>query len=100
MINYTGVKKSKLKFNDNYIDDMRDDPSRKVSCWMCIFSGKNDEIPVVKGKQLCVRHMGEITEVKGSGTCDEARSRFKWYNKLNPIKKWLLERDGFKFKNR
>ena len=45
---------------------------------------------------LCARHYFEITKVGYCGHCDE----FSDTKKINPIKYWLLKRNGFQFKNK
>lgn len=97
-INYVCKNKAKTKHNNNYTDDMTRDTSKdNTNCYCCIFVGENDN---VSNSRLCAESMDEISEVSGFGTCDKGRTRFKWYNQINPIKKWLLERTGFRFKNR
>ncbi len=105
MVNYTTQDKSTVKPNDNYVDDIHTDVSkRNVSCFMCIFCGKNEILPVLAQKYLCAENIREVTNVQAAGTCDAAKSRFKWYNrlyaKLTPIKNKMLERTGFKFLGR
>jgi len=98
MIIYTMENKAKAKHNDNYTNDFKRDCSKdKVNCYSCIFVGENE---LVSQERLCAKRMNEITEVDAFGTCDKGRSRFKWYNRINCIKKRLLERSGFEFKNR
>lgn len=97
MENYTAESKSKAIYHDNYTETHHGDC---VTCWMCIYCGKNQNIPVFQDNLLCAKYTSEIAIVKGKGTCDSARSRFKWFNFVNPIKKMILERHGFDFKAR
>lgn len=101
MTNYTAESKSKSFQHDNYIENVLETQrTHCVTCWMCIFSGTNNTIPVLKDKTLCAKYISEIAIVNGAGTCDSARSRFKKLNFVNPIKKWILEKEGFKFNGR
>lgn len=98
MIVYTRKNKADVKHNDNYVYNIKRDCSKdKVNCYSCIFVGENE---LVSQERLCAKRMNEITEVDAFGTCDKGRSRFKWYNRINFIKKRLLERSGFVLKNR
>ncbi len=99
--NYTTDSKSKAVQHDNYIDSVRNTNKKNcVSCWMCIYCGKNKHLVVVQDKLLCAKHIDEIAIVQGAGTCDSARSRFKWYNFVGPLKKMILEKSGFDLKAR
>ena len=90
--------KSEVKHNDNYVYDIKHDCSKdKVHCYVCIFVGENE---LVSPHRLCAKRMDEIAEVDAQGKCDKGRSRFKWYNRINFVKKYLLERSGFVLKNR
>ena len=101
MVNYTVESKSKAKNHDNYISDVLETHKNDcVSCWQCIFCGKNKEIKVLQDKLLCAKYLLEIAIVNGKGTCDSARSRFKRLNFVNPIKKMILEKSGFDFEAR
>lgn len=101
VINYTVESKSKSIHNDNYIPNVLEkNQTHCVTCWACIFCGKNVKIPVLKDKMLCAKYIDEVANVKGAGTCDSGRSRFNKLNFVNPIKKWMLEKTGFVFKNR
>lgn len=105
MVNYTAQDKSKIKDNDNYVADLHKSVSgMDVSCWMCIFCGENKELPLFNKKYLCAKYIMEITNVQGAGTCDKARSRFKWYNrlyaKLTFVRNAMLKATGFKFLGR
>ena len=101
MVNYTAESKSKAIHHDNYIGNVLETHNADcVSCWQCIFSGKNKDIAIVQDKLLCAKYLLEIAIVNGKGTCDSARSRFKRYNFVNPIKKMILERSGFDFNAR
>jgi len=98
MIIYTMQNKSEVKHNDNYVYNIKRDCAwDKVNCYECIFVGENE---LVSRHRLCAKRMDEIAEVEGWGKCDKGRSRFKWYHRINFIKKRLLERSGFVFKNR
>lgn len=98
MIVYTKKNKADVKHNDNYVYNIKRDCAwDKVNCWDCIFVGENAS---VSRYRLCARHMAEIAEVNAWGKCDKGRSRFKWYNRINFIKKRLLKRSGFVLKNR
>ena len=102
MVNYTTETKDKVKHNANYTEDIRRDQSKEeTTCWGCIFVGENEN---VSKSRLCAKYIDEVAEVKGSGTCDDGKSWYRWYNKIYvhfmPIKTLLLERTGFKFKNR
>ena len=103
MINYTGESKIKAIHNDNYIDK-KDSSRTTMNCWGCVFCGNNTEMPLFNKKYLCAKYKKEITIVQASGTCDKAKSRFKWYNilfaNLTPIKNKLLKQTGFKFLGR
>ena len=99
--NYTAEDKIKAIKHDNYIDDVKKSKNENcVSCWMCMYCGRNKHVAVLKEKLLCAKYVDEIAIVKGSGTCDSARSRFKWYNFVGPLKKMVLERSGFDLKAR
>ena len=87
--------KSEAKHNDNYVK--RICSKNKIECCNCIFVGEND---YVSQECLCAKYTNEVAEVNAFGSCDKGRSRFKWYNRINPIKRYLLERSGFEFKNR
>jgi hypothetical protein len=101
MENYTVESKLKALHHDNYVENSLENRKKNcVSCWMCIYCGKNKTIPVVKDKLLCAKYITEIAIVQGKGTCDSARSRFKRFNFVGPIKKMILERHGFNFKAR
>ncbi len=98
MIFYTNKNKKETKHHNNYVDDMnRDRSNEKTDCHGCIFVGENED---VSKERLCAERMSEIAEVKGLASCDNGKPYWKWYNQINPIKKWLLERTGFRFKNR
>jgi hypothetical protein len=93
-INYT----CEFKTKHNYSDDVkRDSLKERGNCHSCVFSGENEHF---SKRRLCAETMSEITEVDGNGYCDKCRPCWHWYNQINPIKKWLLERSGFVFKNR
>ena len=99
--NYTADDKSKAINNDNYVGTIPEEKKNNcVSCWMCIYCGKNKCLPVMAKQLLCAKYINEIAIVNGGGTCDSARSRFKWYNFVGPLKKMLLERSGFDLKAR
>lgn len=101
MVNYTVESKSKAINHDNYIDSVFETHKNNcVTCWQCIFSGRNKEIVIVQDKLLCAKYPHEIANVNGKGTCDRARSRFKWYNFVSPIKKFILKKSGFDFNAR
>lgn len=101
LVNYTVDDKSKVKQHDNYVDSVKKSKKQNcVSCWMCIYCGKNEHLAVMQDKLLCAKYINEIAFVKGAGTCDSARSRFKWYNFVGPLKKMLLERSGFDLRAR
>jgi hypothetical protein len=89
----------KIKTSDNYTDDMKRDRSKENgNCVECIYVGENDS---VSNSRLCAETMSRIDELShGFGHCDKCKTCYKWYNQINPIKKWLLERTGFRFKNR
>lgn len=96
--NYTTESKYKSKHHNNYTDVVgRDTSNEKTDCHGCIFVGENEH---VSKERLCAERMREIAEVKGFASCDKGKPYWKWYNQINPIKKWLLERSGFVFKNR
>ena len=98
MINYTYKSKSEAKHHNNYADCRHRDISKaKTDCHGCIFVGENEE---VSKERLCAERMSEIAEVSGIAACDKGKPYWKWYNQINPIKKWLLELTGFRFKNR
>ena len=104
-VNYTTESKYKSLHHDNYTDDMnRDHLKGNVTCWACIFAGENKHLPILAGKSLCGKYISEVAEVKGCGTCDSGRSRFKWYNrlyaKMMPITTLILKKSGFEYKNR
>ncbi len=97
-VNYTFEMKNNTQNHNNYNDDPRRDSSKeKGNCHSCIFSGENESF---SKRRLCVETISEIAEVDGNGYCDKCKPAWHWYNQINPIKKWLLERTGFKFKNR
>ena len=102
MVNYTADTKKRSKHRDNYTDDANRDTSKeKICCRECIFVGEyvgNNEY--LARHHLCAKYIDEIANVKDSGTCDKALSAKKWYNRINPLKKWLLEQSCFKFMNR
>lgn len=94
MIVYT----HKTKTSDNYTDDIHRDTSKEKGwCHACIFTGENETL---SKHRLCAETMSEIAEVNGNGYCDKCKPAWCWYNQINPIKKWLLEKTGFRFKNR
>ena len=96
--NYTGENKSKLKPNDNYTEDMkRNISTENGNCHACIYVGENKDL---SKHRLCAENMFAIAEVSGTGRCDKCAVYWKWYNQINPIKKKLVERSGFVFKNR
>ena len=100
LVNYACVHKSKSRYPDNYtLDmDMLDNPRKSnVTCRRCIFVGKNKKISET---DLCAKYIDEVTNVNFAGTCSAGRDSSAWYNQINPIKKWLLERTGFVFRNR
>ena len=88
-----------IKTSDNYTDDIKRDRSKENGCCVeCIYVGENDD---VSNARLCAETMSRIDELSnGFGHCDKCKICYKWYNQVNPIKKWLLERSGFRFKNR
>ena len=98
ILNYTTEPKQKSVLHDNYTDDMTRDTSKENgNCHACIFIGDNDWVSV---EHLCAKHVDEIAEVKFNGHCDKCKPAWHWYNQINPVKKWLVEKTGFKFKNR
>ena len=97
-INYVTKRKNKTKHHNNYNDDPKRDSSKEKGCCLsCIFSGENE---YVSDRRLCAETMSEISEVFGTGYCSKCKPYWHWYNQINPIKKRLLEKTGFKFKNR
>ena len=97
-VNYICDSKINAKHHDNYTDDvLRDFTSDKTDCGNCIFAGTNKEIT---SRLLCGKHLREVAEVRSFATCDKGRSALKWYNRINPINKYVLESSGFVFKNR
>ena len=97
MVNYTTESKIKSIHNDNYTEKSC---GVYVSCWQCIFCGKNKDLPVFKDNLLCAKYIKEVAIVEGAGTCESAKSRFSKLSFINPIKKWILEKSGFDFKAR
>ena len=97
-VNYACENKANTKHNNNYTDDIKRDTSKEKGwCHACIFTGENENISKWR---LCAETMSEIAEVEGNGYCDKCKPAWNWYNQINPIKKWLVERSGFRFKNR
>ena len=97
-INYTTESKSKSEHHNNYTDDVKRDNSQERGwCGACIYNGENEEL---SKRCLCAETMSEIAEVCSSGYCDKCKPAWYWYNQINPIKKWLIEQTGFRFKNR
>ncbi len=95
-VNYTTESKYKSLHHNNYTDDMkRDTTNEKGNCHGCIFIGDNDH---VSHEHLCAESMSEVAEVKANGYCDKCKPIWKWYNKVNPIKRYLLEKTGFVFR--
>ena len=91
-------KKSETKHHNNYTDDIKRDTTKENgNCHACIFTCENENI---SKRRLCAETMSDIAEVRAGGHCDKCKPAWKWYNQINPIKKWLLEKEGFKFKNR
>ena len=89
MLNYI----PKIKDWDNYVEK-----SENNHCVNCIFVGDNDEF---SNRRLCAETISVIPELSsGFGCCDRYKSCFKWYNQINPIKKLILKKSGFVFKNR
>ena len=95
-VNYTTEGKTKSEHNDGYVEDATQIYS-DVNCHGCIFVGENEHL---SKRRLCGKYIREVAEVQGNGSCRKARAYWHWYNQINPFKKWLLERSGFKFKNR
>lgn len=96
-VNYTTELKNNTIHHNNYTDDIKVDAPRG-HCVDCIFVGENDNI---SKNRLCAETMTEVAELSnGFGHCDKLKSCYKWYNQINPIKKWLLEQTGFVFRNR
>lgn len=98
MVNYTVESKFNSKHFDNYTENSN---NAKVYCHACIYVGDyvgNNER--LARNHLCAKYIDEISEVKHCGTCDRALAAYKWYNQINPIKKWFLEQADFKLKNR
>lgn len=97
-IEYVNKSKSETKHSNNYTDDIKRDRSKENGyCHACIFTGENEEVSKYR---LCAETMSEISEVNGNGYCDKCKPCWHWYNQINPIKKWMLEKTGFVFKNR
>ena len=67
---------------------------------MCIYSGRNKTIQIISDKLLCAKYITEIAGVQGKGTCDSAKSRFVWFNFINPIKRLIAEKSGFDYKSK
>ena len=99
LVNYTVEDKSKATQRDNY-NENGSEIKNYTSCWACVYCGKNEHLKVLENKLLCAKRIREVVIVKGAGTCDSARSRFKWFNFVGPFKKMLLEKSGFDFKAR
>lgn len=96
-VNYAIKFKNDTIHHNNYVDDIKADAPRG-HCINCIFVGKNDYLSL---NSLCAETMTEVAELSNDfGHCDKLKSCYKWYNQINPIKKRLLEKSGFVFKNR
>ena len=94
-VNYATELKNNTIHHNNYVCDMKDNGPH---CVECIFVGENDHL---SPRRLCAETMTDVAELEnGFGHCDKFKSCFKWYNQINPIKKWMLEKTGFVFKNR
>lgn len=82
-------KENSLFDNNNYVTDFYDP---KQWCQRCVYYGEKENCDW----HLCCENYLEISVVSFCGHCDKMSDT----KKINSLKRWLLESEGFRFKNK